>query len=472
MSTDDQSISGDETVGDAPIGSLSPAGAPPPKLRAPTIARRRLILVDGLIVLTTVLAVVGMLSVWANRLLFDPDNWENTSTQLLQNDEIRSAMSNYLVDQLYANVNVAGLLKSGLPPQFQALAGPAAGALQNAAVQGVELALTRPRVQNLWAQANRAADQAFIAIVKGGKGPVGVKQGAVTLDLASIVDTIAERLGLPAGLGAKLPPTVGNLTVFKSDQLKAVQDAGNAVQGLALWLTILVPLLFALAIVLARGHRRRTLMSVGFAIVLAGVIGIAGRSILESQVTDSLVSDASIRPAARATVTIATSILGTIAGAYILFGLVVVVAAWFAGPARLAVAVRRAIAPFLRERVGATFAITVAVMVLVFIWGPIPATGTPVGIIVFLLLALLGVEFLRRQTAVEFPDARMGDATAAMRARWQGLRERRARRGSGAQQAGASQSLPDQLERLATLRDQGAITPDEYETAKSTLLHA
>ena len=70
-------------------------------------------LVDLLIAITTVLAVVGMFSVSANRLPFNPDNWANTSTQLLRNSTIRNETANYLVDQLYANVNVAGLLKSG-----------------------------------------------------------------------------------------------------------------------------------------------------------------------------------------------------------------------------------------------------------------------------------------------------------------------------------------------------------------------
>src|SRR5262249_36526885 len=101
------------------------------------ISRRRLIGIDVLIVITTILAIVGMLAVWANRLLLNPDNWSNTSTQLLQNADIRDATSNYVVDQLYANVNVAQLLRSGLPPQLQPLAGPASGALRNAAVRGV-----------------------------------------------------------------------------------------------------------------------------------------------------------------------------------------------------------------------------------------------------------------------------------------------------------------------------------------------
>ena len=54
------------------------------------------------------LLIVGIFSVWANRLLFNPDNWSNTSTQLLSNPTIRSSTANYLVDQLYANVNVPG----------------------------------------------------------------------------------------------------------------------------------------------------------------------------------------------------------------------------------------------------------------------------------------------------------------------------------------------------------------------------
>ena len=445
----------------------SESGAPTEVLKGRSISRRRLIGVDILIGVTTLLAVVGIFAIWANRQLFSPDNWANTSTQLLQNPAIRSATANYLVDQLYANVDVAGIIKSGLPPQFQALAGPAAGALRNAAVQGTELALTRPRVQALWAQANRAADQAFIAIVNGGKGPVGIKNGVVTLDLASIVSDVASRLGLPSDLGSKLPASVGNLTIIKSDQLKAVQDAGNAIRGLALWLNIIVPLLYVLAIFLARGHRRRTLMSVGFSIILVGVIALLGRSILDSQVAGSLVKDASLRPAVSAVLVIGTTLLNDVANAFVIVGVVVVLAAWFAGRRRRCGPGRRAIAPFLREQPAWTFGITVAIMVLIFIWQPIQATGKPIGMLVFLALALVGTAALRRQTAEEFPDAQAGTASAAIRERTREYRERR--RGDKAP-AAATASVPEQIERLAALRDSGAITSEEYDNAKANVL--
>jgi hypothetical protein len=436
---------------------------------ARTISRRRLVGVDALIGVTTLLLIVGMFAIWANRLLFNPDNWSKTSTQLLQNPDVRSATANYVVDQLYANVNVAGLIKQGLPTQFQGLAGPAAGALRNAAVQGTELALSRPRVQNLWAQANRAADQTFINVVNDGKGAVSTQGGAVTLNLGAILENVASRLGLPSGLSSHLPANVANLTIFKSGQLKTVQDAGKAVKGLALWLTILCPLLYALAILLATGHRRRTLMTVGFAAIFAGVVVFFGRNILQSQITNSLTNDESLRPAIRATIGIATELLTEVAGAVVFTGVILVICAWFAGPARVARTAREGIAPFLRENPWGTFAITLGLLALLFIWNPIPATGTPAGIITFTVLALLGTELLIRQTAREFPEARAGAATHAIKTRMASMR-RPPHPGSGNSAPPSGATTPDQLKQLAELRDSDAITAEEYQTAKAKLL--
>src|SRR5947209_18095396 len=118
MTTDQHSGPGDATTASPvinPPGEQAASDAPTPR-RA--ISRRRLILVDALIALTTVLLAVAMFSVWANRLLLNPTNWSNTSTQLLEDPSIRSSTANYVVDQVYANVNVPGLIRSGLPSQF------------------------------------------------------------------------------------------------------------------------------------------------------------------------------------------------------------------------------------------------------------------------------------------------------------------------------------------------------------------
>src|SRR3984885_6778051 len=456
-------------AGSAPTEPQDPIADPRTDLAADPapakISRRRLIGVDVLIGVTTLLLIVGIFATWANRLLFSPDNWSNTSTQLLQDANVRSSTANYLVDQLYANVNVTGLIKQGLPTQLQGLAAPAAGALRNAAVQGAELALSRPRVQQLWAQANRAADQTFIDIVNGRKGTVAVNQGVVSLDLASILDNIASRLGLPSDIASKLPPSVATLVIFKSNQLKYVQNGGKAIKGLALWLTIIVPLLYILALFPAQGHRRRTLMTIGFAGILAGVLVILARSILQGQVVNSLTSDASLQVTIRHVYNISTAILNDVAGGGIFIGIRLVAAAWFAGPARPAYATRHAISPFLREQAVATYGIVVGILVLLFIWNPIPATGKPLGILVFTLLALLGTYILIGQTADEFPEATSGAATQAIRARMASRRSRRHHEPGNAHGSNAP-STAEQLSQLADLRDRGAISPDEYPSAK------
>jgi hypothetical protein len=368
--------------------------------RAPSRSRR--IVVRVLLWGTTVLAVLAIFAVWASRELLNPNNWSDTSTKLLQNQTVRETTATYLIDQLYANVNVENEIKARLPKELQALAGPVAGGVRTVGTEVAKRLLESPRVQELWRHANRTADQAFVNIVNGHKGSLTLENGQVTLDLAPVVAELTKRLGLP-NVSSKLPPSVAHLKILKSNQLSFVQDVGKALKGLALLLTILVPLLYALTIFLARGYRRRMLMSVGIAAVFVGVVVLVARTVVISRVTDSLVKTESVRPAAHSALSIATLRLSEIAGAFIFIGVPLIAAAWFAGPSAVAVRGRRAIAPFLRERPDWTYGITAVVMGLIFIWDPIPATGKLAGIIVFLALAFLGTYLLRRQTAEEFP---------------------------------------------------------------------
>ena len=46
-------------------------------------------------------------------------------------------------------------------------------------------------------------------------------------------------------------------------------------------------------------------------------------------------------------------------------------------------------------------------LLLLFAWGPIPATRTLTGILIIIVLFILGTVMLRRLTAGEFPDAHL-----------------------------------------------------------------
>ena len=70
--------------------------------------------------------MLATFAVWANRQVLDADNWADTSTALLEDPAVQTQIAGFLVDSLYANVDVAGQLEQSLPTPLKGLAGPAA----------------------------------------------------------------------------------------------------------------------------------------------------------------------------------------------------------------------------------------------------------------------------------------------------------------------------------------------------------
>jgi len=78
------------------------------------------------VILGSVLAFLSVFAIWTERQALNTDDWVHTSGRLLQNETIRGALSDYLVDQLYENVDVSKELEEILPGDTKDLAGPAA----------------------------------------------------------------------------------------------------------------------------------------------------------------------------------------------------------------------------------------------------------------------------------------------------------------------------------------------------------
>src|SRR5690348_6356973 len=91
--------------------------------------RRRRAVVWTLLVAASVIGFVSILTTWVNRQMLDQHSWTTASEELIQDPAVQDALSVFLVNQLYANVNVEQQLKQKLPPDTKQLAGPVAGAL-------------------------------------------------------------------------------------------------------------------------------------------------------------------------------------------------------------------------------------------------------------------------------------------------------------------------------------------------------
>src|SRR5262245_3074485 len=306
--------------------------------------RGRKIGVAVLLVLATLLWTCAGLGVWAKRQALDTNNWTDTATDLLKDEDIRVALGNYLVDQVYTSVAVKQAIEDALPPRLQPLAGPAASGLKEVARRNAPRVLGTAAALTAWRQANETAHALLIKVVEG-----DVADQDVTLDLKDLITKLADQTGLPSSVADKIPPGVGQLTIAKPDQLDTARKALDFFQTAVWALVILAVAAFVGAVALSR-DRRRTLVTVGGCLIIAGIAMLAIRRIAGNIVVDALADAPNASAVADDVWAIVTRLLVDVAEGTMLFGLFILSGAWVAGPGRRATGIRRVWAHALRER--------------------------------------------------------------------------------------------------------------------------
>jgi len=385
--------------------SSGPDDAPEPSTpEAPAVAWRSWV-PWTLVVIAALIGLIAGLNVWVKRQALSTDNWTNSSSKLLENDQIRGALSVYLVDQLYQNVDVTAELEQRLPPQAKRLAAPLAAGLETAAVRATDALLARPRVQALWKEANRRAHKAFIALLDGKHNVLVNTNGQVVLDLRPLVKQIAERFGLSGKRLQNLPPGTGQIVIMKGNQLKNARSAVKVVRVLSYFLVFLMLALFATAIYLAReGRRLGVLMGCGVSLVVVGLIVLVVRRYAGDYLVNALTSNAEDKGPISATWAIETNLLRNVGINTIVYGLAIMFAAWIAGASRPATWVRRQLAPTMRNHPVIIYGVVALALLIILIAGPTDAQRIFPLLILF-GFAFAGTEVLRRRTEREFPAA-------------------------------------------------------------------
>ncbi|CAB4928745.1 unannotated protein [freshwater metagenome] len=459
-------MAGSEHDQDAPTQVQPPAadtGA-----RTPWEASRgRRIAVRSLIGLAVIVGLLSMFAVWSRQEVLNTNQWTKTSSALLEDPAVRDQVATYLTDQLYSNVNVQAEIEKQLPPALDRIAPAASAALRNLVDDLAQRALENPTVQSAWADANRAAHEQLVQVIEGGGPLVGTQDGVVTLDLSLLVKRIGERVGLPQSLISQIPPSAGKLTILKSQELKTAQNGAKVLKALAWILGPLALLLLALAVFLATGHRRQTLMSAGLAAVSVGLLVLVARNVVGSGVTNALIDEESLKPAVSAVWSISTDLLKGLAWQAVVLGLALVLAAWIAGPSKAATGLRRRLAPTLRDRPEVAFAGLGALLLILIAWGPTPGFHRPLFILILLIAAPLGLWALQRETLAEFPAGTSGVGSGlSLRARASGF----AASLRGSDEPTEATSRVERLERLSSLHQGGALSDAEFAAEKQRLM--
>jgi hypothetical protein len=431
-----------------------------------------------LLVLASILAFLAIFTSWVDRQALDTNEWVSTSGKLLEDEAISDAVATYAVDQLYANVDVTAVIKQRLPPDLQPFSAPASAGIRQFATQAAQQAIESPRVQQAWSDANQIAHRQLVSILKGNNEAVSSQNGKVVLNLRPLVLQLADRIGLKKQLNERLPPDVGQLEVADSKDLDTARTVVKIIVGLAWLFTFGSVALFGLAAYLAKGRRWMVVLGYGLGLIAAGLAAIAVRSALKGLFVDSLSNTEAANVPAQHAWDIGTSLLQSIATTVVIYGVLFVIAAFLASPARSAIGIRRALTPTLRDRPGLVWTVFAAVaLIALIVW---PPAGTRQLVLSLLLIALagFGLEALKRKTEREFPGAKKGDWMLAMR-----QRARRASAETGRRISSAMRDLttdeqhPDdeklnRIERLGELKERGLLTAAEFREEKKRILSA
>ena len=390
-----------------------------------------------LIVLGCILGPVAVLGVWAGNEVSDTGRWVATVEPLIHDPAIQNVLTDKItkeitsqlnitgtVDQASAQLNDRGLTRiSSLLTTF--------GPQITSAVTGfihstVHRIVSGPRVAKLWVQVNTVAHQALVQVLSGeGNGAISTSNGQIVLNLGPFIAVVKQDLVAHGfSLANNIPPVSPTVALFQANDLGKAQSGYRLIKTLKIVLPIVVLVLLAAGVYVARGRRRAL---IGAALGLAGsmlvlAIGLLiARSIYLNSVPPSVLPGDAAAAAFDAMVHFIKIGLRVV----LAVGLVVAIGAFITGPSRAAIQTRSALKSGLGwirdfgERRGVstgpvgewTYAHrrglrigAVALFALIFVfWGH--PTGLVVIVLVILLLVVLGlIELIGRPPAKPEPQ--------------------------------------------------------------------
>ncbi|MFI8389420.1 hypothetical protein [Streptomyces sp. NPDC085540] len=420
-------MQGDESAGEvaalrARVAALEAEAA----RRTPPKHRMKSLLSALLIIIGCVLAPLGIVASWTSSIVGNTDRYVATVAPLASDPDVQAAAANRVTAALMEHLDLETLLEDAAPeqrPLLQKALGKLGSSLESAVSSFVKEkaqdVIASPQFETIWTNANRTIHTSLVKALTGsGDGAVEIKNDAVTIDLAPVIEQVKTRL-VDAGMGvaAKIPEIHTDFTVVQSNDIGRVKTGFKLLEILGLWLPI-IAVLFVAAGVLLSAHRRRVLVTAALAVAFAVAVLGLGLTVFRTVYLNAL-PDTVNQAAAGSVYDAMIRLLRTTIRMVVVLGIVIALAAWLSGPGKYATAARQIwhsgivatratadrlglrtgpVGPFIRRhRSWFTWGL-VAIAVIVYVLWSYPTGWVVVGIALALLFALAVTDFLAEDT--------------------------------------------------------------------------
>lgn len=396
----------------------------------PRRQRWRSVVATLLIVIGCILAPLSVVAVWAKNQVTDTDRYVATVTPLASDPAIQNAVADKITAEIFVRLDVAGitnqavdaLAERGLPPlvatQLHALSGPLSSGVESFVRTEVGKVVASDAFADAWLSANRAAHAALVAALTGQTGEgVTIENDTVSINLGPIIQEVKQRL-IERGfdLASRIPDVNPSFTILQSDAITKARGAFNLLNAIGNWSPLVVLVLLALGVYVAKDHRR-ALVGAGLGLV-GGMLALGlGIAIFRTIYLNAIPAEVLPHDAAAALYDTLVRFLKLGLRTVAVFGLVVALAGFLTGRSITAVRARAGLSRgigwlrggaekagfstgpvgrwvYTYKRVLRVGVIAVAALVLVF-WDR-PTGKVIIGITLAVLVAMVIIEFLGR----------------------------------------------------------------------------
>jgi len=242
----------------------------------------RKIAVGLLIVLGLILLAVGSPAFWARFTLLNTNGWVSAVGPLSQDPTVSGILSQYVVGELFAEVDVEGELAETLPPKLQAFSAPLALGVEQFANNTATTMIQSDAFNTVWVGVNRTGHSAIIKVLKGEGDHLYMQDGQLTLDLSDVYNFVEDKLG---SLDLDIAPASGGgkLVLLESQRVAYLQEIVSNLNTFGLLLPLLGILAFVVAWFISL-WRRETLIWIGIVLALTMLVSLIVFSFLRSNI--------------------------------------------------------------------------------------------------------------------------------------------------------------------------------------------
>jgi hypothetical protein len=392
-----------------------------------------------LIIVMAVLAPLSVLARWAHDEISDTDRYVETVRPLASDPAVQDAVITRITSEIMTRLNVdevtdeavGALADRGLPPlaseSLKALSTPLSNAIEDFVGKQVGALVRSDEFEAAWVEANRQAHTQLVAVLTGeGTDVVDVSNNTVSVNLATVIETVKQRL-VERGftLAERLPAIEAQFTIFESDDITKGQTGFRLLGALNTWLPILALICLIGAVAVGRS-RRRTLIAAALAVV-ASMLVLGATLNGSREIYLNAIPSSDLPPDAAAAIydTLVYFIRLNIRALMVLF-LTIAFIAWVTGPVGAPAALRRGTSrAFASVRSGGERAglntgrfgealgvykntirgAVLAIALLLYVLRDHPTGGFTLALVVGVTVVLLIVELLARPPAVAVADA-------------------------------------------------------------------